>query len=90
MRRQSRGLYWFTGIFSFFVNLLMLTGPLYMMQVYDRVLGSRSEATLLALSLLVVFLYGHDGAIWTMPAAGSWRGWARGFRRRWTSGCSMR
>ncbi|WP_027256104.1 type I secretion system permease/ATPase [Leisingera aquimarina] len=61
VRRQSRGLYWFTGIFSFFVNLLMLTGPLYMMQVYDRVLGSRSEATLLALSLLVVFLYGMMG-----------------------------
>ena len=27
---------------SFFVNLLMLTGPLYMLQIYDRVLGSRS------------------------------------------------
>ncbi|WP_264211339.1 type I secretion system permease/ATPase [Leisingera thetidis] len=63
VRRQSRGLYWATGIFSFFVNLLMLTGPLYMMQVYDRVLGSRSEATLLALSLLVVFLYGMMGLL---------------------------
>jgi ATP-binding cassette subfamily C protein len=63
VRQQSRGLYWFTGIFSFFVNLLMLTGPLYMMQVYDRVLGSRSEATLLALSLLVVFLYGMMGLL---------------------------
>ncbi len=63
VRRQSRGLYWFTGVFSFFVNLLMLTGPLYMMQVYDRVLGSRSEATLLALSLLVVFLYGMMGLL---------------------------
>lgn len=63
VRRQSRDLYWFTGIFSFFVNLLMLTGPLYMMQVYDRVLGSRSEATLLALSLLVVFLYGMMGLL---------------------------
>ncbi|MCB4454925.1 type I secretion system permease/ATPase [Leisingera sp. McT4-56] len=63
VRRQSRGLYWFTGIFSFFVNLLMLTGPLYMLQVYDRVLGSRSEATLLALSLLVVFLYGMMGLL---------------------------
>ncbi len=62
-RRQSRQLYWFVGIFSFFVNLLMLTGPLYMMQVYDRVLGSRSEATLLALSILVVFLYGMMGLL---------------------------
>jgi len=35
----------------------MLTGPLYMLQVYDRVLGSRSEATLVALSVLVTFLF---------------------------------
>lgn len=43
--------------FSVFVNALMLVGPLYMLQVYDRVLGSQSEETLLALSLLVAFLY---------------------------------
>ena len=30
-RRESRGLYWAVGIFSVFVNLLMLTGPLYML-----------------------------------------------------------
>ncbi len=60
-RRESRGLYWAVGIFSFFANMLMLTGPIYMLQVYDRVLGSRSEATLIALSLLVVFLYGIMG-----------------------------
>ena len=36
----------------------MLTGPLYMLQVYDRVRGSRSEATLIGLSILVIFLYG--------------------------------
>ena len=48
-RRESRGLYWMVGIFSFFANMLMLTGPLYMLQVYDRVLGSRSEETLVAL-----------------------------------------
>ena len=35
-------------LFSVFVNLLMLTGPLFMLQVYDRVLGSGSEETLLA------------------------------------------
>ena len=52
-RRESRGLYWAVGVFSFFANILMLTGPLYMLQVYDRVLGSRSFETLLALSLLV-------------------------------------
>lgn len=57
-RRESRGYYWAVGVFSLFANLLMLTGPLYMLQVYDRVLSSRSEATLVALSLIVVFLYG--------------------------------
>ena len=62
-RRQSRGLYWFVGIFSFFVNLLMLTGPIYMLQVYDRVLGSRSLETLIALSALVLFLYGMMGLL---------------------------
>ncbi|WP_415922710.1 type I secretion system permease/ATPase [Tateyamaria sp. SN6-1] len=62
-RRQSRGLYWMVGLFSLFANLLMLTGPLYMLQVYDRVLGSRSVETLLALSLLVVFLYGVMGVL---------------------------
>lgn len=62
-RKQSRPLYWFVAVFSFFTNLLMLTGPIYMLQVYDRVLGSRSEATLLALTLLVAFLYGMMGLL---------------------------
>jgi ATP-binding cassette subfamily C protein len=41
--------------------MLMLTGPLYMLNVYDRVLGSRSLETLIALSVLVAFLYGMMG-----------------------------
>ncbi|TVQ30827.1 MAG: type I secretion system permease/ATPase [Geminicoccaceae bacterium] len=41
------------GVFSFFINLLMLVSPLYMLQIYDRVLSSRSESTLLLLSLIV-------------------------------------
>ena len=56
-RRDSRGLILSAFVFSVVVNVLMLTGPLYMLQVYDRVLGSRSEATLVALSALVVFLF---------------------------------
>lgn len=55
--RKSRGLFIFVAVFSFFVNVLMLTGPIFMLQVYDRVLGSRSEATLVALFGLVAFLY---------------------------------
>ena len=54
-RSAAWQLYISVGIFSFAVNLLMLTGPLFMMQVYDRVLASRSVETLTALFLLVVF-----------------------------------
>ncbi|MBU2992545.1 type I secretion system permease/ATPase [Octadecabacter sp. 1_MG-2023] len=57
IRKKSRALYWFVAIFSSFVNALMLTGPLYMLNVYDRVLGSRSYETLIALSVLVGFMY---------------------------------
>ena len=57
VRGQTNGLLTVAFVFSVFVNLLMLTGPLYMLQVYDRVLGSRSEETLIALSVLVTFLF---------------------------------
>ncbi|MCZ4352562.1 type I secretion system permease/ATPase [Roseovarius aestuarii] len=56
-RQVARQAYWAAGLFSCGANLLMLTGPLYMLQVYDRVLSSRSVETLLALSALVLFLY---------------------------------
>jgi ATP-binding cassette, subfamily C, type I secretion system permease/ATPase len=50
--RAMRGNFAITGVFSFFINLLMLTAPLYMLQVYDRVLTSRSVPTLVALTVL--------------------------------------
>ncbi|GGO60602.1 ATP-binding cassette, subfamily C [Roseovarius pacificus] len=56
-RRKGRGLLFWAFVFSIFVNILMLTGPLYMLQVYDRVLASKSVETLVALSLLVTMLY---------------------------------
>ena len=59
----SRGLFAAAFVFSIFVNLLMLTGPIYMLQVYDRVLGSRSEETLFALSILVTFLFAMMGVL---------------------------
>jgi len=43
--------------FSFFINFMMLTPSIYMLQVYDRVLASRNETTLLMLSFLIVGLY---------------------------------
>jgi PrtD family type I secretion system ABC transporter len=44
-------------VFSFFINVLGLAGPLYMMQVYDRVLLSRNITTLVLLTLIIAFLY---------------------------------
>jgi len=49
------------GVLSLFVNLLMLTGPLYMLQVYDRVITSQSMSTLVALSVLMVVMYAFMG-----------------------------
>jgi PrtD family type I secretion system ABC transporter len=45
-----------TAVFSFFLNLLMLVVPLYMLQVFDRVLSSRSEETLLMLTVIAGFM----------------------------------
>jgi ABC transporter transmembrane region len=61
--RGLSGWFWAIGLFGVFANLLMLTGPLYMLQVYDRVLSSRSEATLLALTLLIAALYAIMGLL---------------------------
>jgi ATP-binding cassette subfamily C protein len=55
--REFRGLVWVAGFFSVFVNILMLTSPLFMLQTYDRVLGARSESTLVALFIMVAFLF---------------------------------
>jgi len=51
------------ALFSAGVNLLMLTGPLYMLQLYDRVLSSRSIPTLLVLTLLIIGLYAGMGLL---------------------------
>src|SRR6202023_1877334 len=45
------------AVFSGVINILMLSGSLYMLQVYDRVIPSRNIATLLGLSLMVLFAY---------------------------------
>ncbi len=45
------------ALFSGVVNLLTLSGSLYMLQVYDRVIPSRNVATLLGLSVIVLFAY---------------------------------
>ena len=51
------------AIFSLFINLLMLTPTIYMLQVYDRAVGSNSTSTLLMLTLLAVVLFVTLGAL---------------------------
>ncbi|MDB6454046.1 type I secretion system permease/ATPase [Falsirhodobacter sp. 20TX0035] len=58
------GTLWLSVLFfSLLANLLMLSGPLYMLQVYDRVLPSRSVATLVALSILLLVMFTGFGLL---------------------------
>ncbi|MGE0744768.1 MAG: type I secretion system permease/ATPase [Rhodospirillales bacterium] len=59
----SRGAFVITGVFSLFVNVLMLVSPLYMLQVYDRVLATRSESTLVYLTIVALLLLGLMGVL---------------------------
>lgn len=56
-RRRLAGVAVFSGV----INLLMLSGSLYMLQVYDRVIPSRNVATLLGLSAIVLVAYLFQG-----------------------------
>ncbi|MDP6476047.1 MAG: hypothetical protein QF449_07010 [Alphaproteobacteria bacterium] len=49
-----RGGFFAVAVFSLFINLLMLATPLYMLQLFDRVLGSRSTDTLMVLTIITV------------------------------------
>lgn len=55
--RYLRRYFYGVGAFSFVINMLMLVPAIYMLQVYDRVLTSRNENTLIALTALVVGLF---------------------------------
>nr|WP_207280975.1 type I secretion system permease/ATPase [Thiocystis violacea] len=61
--KASRDSFLFAGFFSLFINLLMLVPAIYMLQVYDRVLASSSESTLLMLTILVVGLFAVMGLL---------------------------
>jgi ABC-type protease/lipase transport system fused ATPase/permease subunit len=47
----------YAGFFSLFVNVLLLVPSFYMLAVYDKVMVSGSESTLLMLSLITLFLF---------------------------------
>jgi len=63
VRASLPHLFVIVGLFSFLVNLLLLTSPLYMLHVYDRVLPSGAVQSLVALSLIALLAYSVMGAL---------------------------
>ncbi|TGQ64243.1 type I secretion system permease/ATPase [Mesorhizobium sp. M00.F.Ca.ET.186.01.1.1] len=61
--KACRSAFVVVALFSGVLNVLMLAGSLYMLEVYDRVLPSRSVPTLIGLSLLVAILYAGQGVL---------------------------
>lgn len=61
--RAQRGTFLFVGGFSMVMNIMMLIPTLYMLQVYDRVMASRSESTLLYLTLIVCWMFFVQGIL---------------------------
>lgn len=60
---RYRRVFWALAVFSGVINLLVLVPSLYMMQVYDRVLTSRNETTLLMLTVIAMGLFMLSGVI---------------------------
>lgn len=61
--RHSKDSFVYAGFVSMFINLLMLVPSIYMLQLYDRVLASRSEYTLLMLTVITVALFAMLGSL---------------------------
>src|SRR5277367_388415 len=61
--RACRGAFLGVGVMSCIINLLYLTGSIFMLEVYDRVLPSRSVPTLVGLIILASFLYIAQGVL---------------------------
>ncbi len=60
---QSRRRFLMAGLLSGAINILALTGPLYMLEIYNGVLPSRSVSKLALLTLLMLALYASSGAL---------------------------
>ena len=61
--QQCAGALLAVGVFSGVINVLGLTGSLYMLQIYDRVLPSQSVPTLVGLTVVMVGLYATYGLL---------------------------
>ncbi|MBD2798275.1 type I secretion system permease/ATPase [Xenorhabdus sp. 18] len=62
IRARSK-VFWTIGLFTAFINLLMLVPTIYMLQVYDRVLPSNNEMTLLMLTLITLGMFAIMGGL---------------------------
>ncbi|WP_416778768.1 type I secretion system permease/ATPase [Xenorhabdus budapestensis] len=62
IRARSK-VFWTIGLFTAFINLLMLVPSIYMLQIYDRVLPSGNEMTLLMLTLITLGMYAIIGGL---------------------------
>ncbi|MBD2781556.1 type I secretion system permease/ATPase [Xenorhabdus szentirmaii] len=62
IRARSK-VFWTIGLFTAFINLLMLVPSIYMLQVYDRVLPSSNEMTLLMLTLITLGMFAIMGGL---------------------------
>jgi ATP-binding cassette, subfamily C, type I secretion system permease/ATPase len=60
---QFRSAFIGVGLFSALINLLMLSGSMFMLQIYDRVLPSKSVPTLIGLSLIFLGLYAFQAIL---------------------------
>ena len=60
---SCRGVFVSIGIISGVINVLMLTGSFFMLQIYDRVLPSQSIPTLVGIAILAMVLYVLQGAL---------------------------
>ena len=77
-----RGAFVAVACFSGVINVLMLSGSLFMLQVYDRVLPSRSVPTLVALIILVAVLYAFQGVLELHCGRVCWRASGHGLDER--------
>ena len=85
-----RGAFIGTAAFSFIINMLMLTGAIFMLQVYDRILPSYSVTTLVALCIIASILFTALGLldairsrVLAQSAAPSTRPWPHASSTRW-------
>ena len=60
---EFRGAFRTVGVFSAIINMMMLVPSLYMLQVYDRVLTSRNETTLLMLTIIMLGLLAFEALL---------------------------